>query len=422
MKRLLFVILLVICFHAIGAEAANWYVRPSGGSGSGTSWTAAWNGLGAINWSSVSCGDTIWIAGGTYSESLSPSKNCTSGSPLYIRRARNDSSACTGSPGWSSGYDSTVIQSNSSIQFNAGTNNYITISGRTTASGGGYGWKVDHPDTSSDALGIVMWSGATVNHLTVEYMELAGPARAVYVSEAWGARGINDVPYNSSSSYHTFSHMSIHGWNDGIFSVAGVNYNLYEYIDMYDIGAHGGDSHPNLMYIHDSHYGTIRYSKFHNSSASGTGVAFSDLDTGTGTNYWKVYGNLFYDMTGGSGTAIAIQHGSVTGMKIFNNTFSNVDLNIRVGNSGGSCDSTSETRNNIFNGGTADTCGTASNSLTTSSSGIFTNYAAKDFHIVSTTGTGYPRNAGTNLSSYFTTDMDGTTLWCIGYRCICLWR
>ena len=50
MKHLFYISLLIICFHAVDAQAADWYVKSSGGSGSGTSWTAAWNGMDGINW------------------------------------------------------------------------------------------------------------------------------------------------------------------------------------------------------------------------------------------------------------------------------------------------------------------------------------------------------------------------------------
>ena len=61
-------------------------------------------------------------------------------------------------------------------------------------------------------------------------------------------------------------------------------------------------------------------------------------------------------------------------------------------------------------------CGTVSNNLVTSSSNIFLNYVSKDFHIVSTIGNGYPRNAGTDLSQYLTKDINGIpfTTWDIG--------
>jgi len=404
MKRIFFIALFVFMMCSIDSQAADWYVRPSGGSGAGTSWTASWNGMNGIKWSSVSCGDTIWVAGGTYSSNLNPQKACTSGSQLYIRRARSDASACTTAAGWNAAYDSLVLQNKCSIVFLTDTTaNYITISGRTTESGGGYGWKTYVPAGTGTGNGISMENNATsLTYLTLEYMEVAGPVTTSNPPTG-DARGIDDSPYQTTSSNHTFSHMSVHGWESGIYSCYGNNH-TFEYIDMYDI--YGTSSiHPNLFYIIGSDNGIIRYSKFHDSAASGTGVAFSD---GGSFANWKIYGSLFYDMMDSYGTAIGVQDAPITGLKIFNNVFSNNYYNINLASA--SCGSGCETKNNIFHGsGGSFSCGTTSNNLTTSDSSIFVNRAAKDFHLVSSVGSGLPRNAGTSESSYFSTDMDGTT-------------
>jgi hypothetical protein len=123
MRRLFLALILVVI--STSADAANWYVRPSGGSGSGTSWTAAWNDFDSINWSSVAAGDTIWVAGGSYGD-LTPAKSGNSGAWINIRRARSDSTACTGAAGWSSGYDSTVVQTGATITI--GNYDYILVS------------------------------------------------------------------------------------------------------------------------------------------------------------------------------------------------------------------------------------------------------------------------------------------------------
>ncbi|MEK7635492.1 MAG: hypothetical protein AAB405_00135 [Patescibacteria group bacterium] len=407
------IFLVMFIFNVISAEAANWYVRPSGGSGSGTNWTTAWNGLNGINWSSVSCGDTVWVAGGAYTQGFNPAKNCTSGNKLFIRRARSDASACTSAAGWSSGYDSLISQT-SAIDFVSGqTANYITISGRTTAEGGDYGWKIYRSGTAP-GYGIRMWGSSSTNNLTFEYMEVMGDGTSSSMQWTGDAKGIYDAPVSGTSGYHTLSHMKIHGWGTGIF----LNYksdHIIEYIDMYDISGNATE-HSNLMYIHASNRGTVRYSKFYNSSVSGTGIAFSD---GGPFNDWKIYGNIFYDMSTSTATAISVQQATITGLKMFNNTFSNNVFNFRL--SSASCGTGTESKNNIVYGsGGSVSCGSTSNNLTTSDSSIFINAASKDFHIVSTIGSGYPRNAGTNLSGTFIFDMDGVvfggddSLWDVG--------
>ena len=398
MKRLLFSTLLVFIFHAIDAQAANWYVRPSGGSGSGTSWTAAWNGLSGISWGSVSCGDTIWVAGGTYTQDLTPQKNCTSGSQLYIRRARSDSPECTGASGWSSGYASTVEMYRSTITF--GSYSYITVSGRTSANPpafGDYGWLINFPGVSS-GIGVEWPNGSNGSDIKLEYMEIRGPntSNTAYAFTADG-RGVDDTPF-SSATRHTFSHMKIWGW-ESPFYVAGTSNHIGEYLEILYTKSNGVQ-HPNIYYIIGSSNGIIRYSKIHDNSASGTGIAFSD---GGPWNNWQIYGNLFYDNSGSSGAAINIQEGAATGMKIFNNVFVNNGMNLYL--SGGSCGSGSENRNNLFYGSGGNlSCGTASNNITANSS-TFVNLAGKDFHLTSGSNA---RNAGTNLSAYFTKDMGAT--------------
>jgi hypothetical protein len=78
--------------------------------------------------------------------------------------------------------------------------------------------------------------------------------------------------------------------------------------------------------------------------------------------------------------------------------------------SGNECSTGTEVRNNlVYNSAGLPTCGTMSNNLDITTPNPFVNLNAKDFHIISTVGANYPRNAGTNLSAYFTTDRGGGT-------------
>ena len=252
------------------ASAANWYVRPSGGSGTGTSWTAAWNGFSAINWGSVACGDTIWVAGGTYTQDLSPQKNCTSAARLTIARARSDASAATSAAGWSSSFNSTVEQYRSSINF--GSYNYITISGRTSANPcdfGSYGWLINFPGVTQ-GIGIVFPNGSTGSFITVEYMEVRGPDILGFTNDG---RGVDDTPFSSATD-HTFSHVKILGWESGLY-VAGTNNHISEYMDISHIES-DGVMHPNIYYLLGTNNGIIRYSRIYHNCASGVGIGFSD--------------------------------------------------------------------------------------------------------------------------------------------------
>lgn len=407
-------ILLTMFFGSLiaQAQAANWYVRPSGGSGSGTSWTAAWNGFNGINWASVSAGDTIWVAGGTFTSALSPGKSGTSGARIAVRRARSDSTECTGAAGWSASYGSTINQNGITGISATTTTSYITISGRTTATGGSNGWVITN--TSLGGVGIDLMGGTT-NYLLIEYIDVVGGVHTTTSISNSDSRGINDR--GGDSTDHTYSHVNVRGFCSTIY-VCGVTNFVFEYGSMYDISPTdiGPSCHPNTIYIGwRMNHGIVRYNKFY--SNDGEGVVWSD-GTGNGPwDDWKLYGNLFYDLNLGYSKAMGIQEATVTNLKIWNNTFYNNYATL-YNSDGGTCGTGSENRNNI--GGGNITCGTASNNLDPSDA-MFLNLAARDFHIVSTTGTGYPRNAGTTLSSdgYINYDRDlvlrgGDGTWDIG--------
>ncbi len=119
MKR--FLLIVAIIFWAASAHAANWYVDNSvSSSGDGTSWATAWKNISNISWSSVNPGDTVYISGGTssqtYNEALGTPKSGTSGSPVTI------------STGQDAGHNGIVIF-NPSGTWLTGNMNYVNITG-----------------------------------------------------------------------------------------------------------------------------------------------------------------------------------------------------------------------------------------------------------------------------------------------------
>lgn len=392
------------------AQAANWYVRPNGGSyGSenGTDWNNAFDGFNGISWGSVSCGDTVWVAGGTYTQTFTPAKVCTSGGRLSINRARSDASECTGSAGWSSSFDSTVEQYRTNISMNGSNISYVTISGRTTASGGDYGWVVNYCGLTT-GNGIQFIDGYTYHYNTFEYLELKGPGCTSAINFTGAdSRGIDLTAYNvgvPSSDGNTFSHIKAYGWATAYYC-AWADYTTFEYMDTFDISPiNSATYHPNGIYITGSDHGTVRYSKWHKGNYGGTGegIFFAMYDA---KDDWKIYGNTFYDLDYVGVKGIHVRDTvTMTNLKIFNNTFVNNIASMYIQ---GVCSTGCETRNNLFYPSGGGTCGTVSNNLTTAVN-PFVNLGGKDFRIVSTTGSNYPRNLGTPMSTYFTVDMDGT--------------
>src|ERR1035438_10327924 len=105
--------------------SANWYVRKgASGSSNGTSWTNAWNELSSINSSSVACGDTVWLAGGTYTTNLTVSKNCTSSSQLTIQSVLSSDSVPTSAAGYTAAVLNQVVVQDASFVTSSGA--YIT--------------------------------------------------------------------------------------------------------------------------------------------------------------------------------------------------------------------------------------------------------------------------------------------------------
>lgn len=383
--------------------AANYYVRPNGGSygaKNGSDWNNAFDGFSSIPWSRIAPGDTIWVAGGTYTQNLSPAASGSAGKPIAIRRARADASACTSAAGWNSAFNSTVVMQRAGIFFN-GNRDYITISGRTSENGGNRGWHLNFKGATRGP-GMEITNSSDADFITVEYMDLEGPGAVTYTSNG---RAIDFTSFSDASDV-VVSNVRIFDWESAIY-LAGIKRVTIEQIDMYDISpANWQDYHPNGIYNNGTTDVIVRHSKFHKGPKGhgvGEGIFFQKQG---GSANWQIYGNVFYDLTQSGWKALNISS-SVPNLKLWNNTFVNnlSSLYTKVSAASGS-----ELKNNLFySAGSGYRWGTTSNNLFASSANVFVNSGAKDFRIVSNTGSSYPRNAGTALATdgYINKDMDG---------------
>src|SRR2546426_9056061 len=163
-------------FLLSSGHAANWYVRPnSAGSNNGTDWNNAWS-ISSLNssWSSISAGDTIWLAGGSYTTAIVPNKSGSSGSLIYVKRVLSTDPAPTAAAGWSSSFDSlvTIHPSNTPpidfTQHSAGS--YMYFDGRTN-----YGIKLIFDDFGFETGGAVSFDGAGPGNITFDHMDMQGP-------------------------------------------------------------------------------------------------------------------------------------------------------------------------------------------------------------------------------------------------------
>ncbi len=404
-KVLLFLVLLLslLFLRTSSADAASiHYVRPgASGSNNGSDWTNAYTNLPTT----LTRGDTYYIASGNYGSSINGVNTARSGTtPIYIKKcpASTDlADACQSVSGWSNSYGTGQAFFNNTT-VDGSSPGYIDIDGMTS-----YGIKIDVPDVAN-ANGIFITSSVAPG-FKLKHIEFTGHGTE---GNAWGVAlvGVSD------STGLLISHCSIHGMNTPIY-FAGVNNAIIEYNDMYDIV---GLNHPNMMWIgNPAHDLTIRYNKFHNYSAEGIFLTYWNGGTSSSMYNFYIYGNLFYDGYFPTGSdyprGIELRDGDGTGygtygnVLIYNNTCADMNLGCVINNSGsngGGVGATGEIRNNIGYGGNSGfNVGnmTNSNNTVVSSSSQFVNYAARDFHLASATAAGY------TLSSPYNADMDGNT-------------
>ncbi len=392
--------LLVVGFTPV-ALAANWFVGPNGtplGKSDGSDWQNAFNGFADVAWSSLACGDTVWVAGGLYSQDLAPAKKCTEANPLTIRRAVASAPEATAVAGWSASFDSTVHQQRATISLD-GDVDWVVISGRTGANTNG--WWVDFSGATS-GTGIELVNGASADHNTFEYLDLQGPGYVTYTGDG---RGIDATPFSTATG-NIFRHLTVWNWESAIYLV-GADQTVFEYLDVSGVAAvNSATFHPNGLYTSGADGLTIRSSRFH-SDAAGRGIGEGIFcEQSGGCANWLVYGNVFSGLT----SKVIQITSNVSNAKIFNNTFSHctyTPIEVRA-DQGGACAGASQTANNLFHASSApDSCGTASTNLATSADGVFVDLAHGDWHPVDTVAAGYPRNAGTALGTLATHDPDG---------------
>jgi hypothetical protein len=403
----------IVAWSSLEVVAANWYVRPNGstyGSGTGQSWVNAWNGFGGINWGSVANGDTIWVAGGTYSQDLKPNKTATASAPISIRRARSDAAECTGSSGWNSSFDSLITHRPGGIVFDA-DDAYIIISGKTTASGGihsikpvrgsQHGWLLSR-SASTEGAG-VEWAGGSDN-CTIEFLELEGAGE---INISGDMRAFDMTPSSGTASGNIISHCWAHDWESFGYCV-GASSPIFEYCIVEDIAPRNTATfHPNGIITWGAPNGIVRYCVFRKGPhglGCGEGIFFEQSGGSTG---WQIYGNIFHDLDYSGVKAIEISS-AVGAIKIFNNTFVNILVGTIYGSDSPSASGGEQRNNFVYKAGVSSVTGlTSSQNVTATSTAAFVDYASRDLHIVPNSGAGYARDVGAALSTAFNTDMDG---------------
>lgn len=323
MKRFFRVaILIALIFTAKGAFAANWYVHKGAtGANNGTSWTNAWNEMSAIGWSSVACGDTVWLAGGSYTSALDigVSKNCSAGTVLNVNRVLATDAVPVASPGWSAAFDSQVILPNINVE---GPAAYITINGREWQGGvlGSGGIEVLIPGSSGDGIdaGVHNFVAQAIDHITWTYVEIYGPACVNSGNcSGGGVVGIQIMPFCSGAIWTNllFDHMAVHRTGEALRG-CGQNGTILQYSLIYNM-ANDGQQHEDILYSNPPYTNvTWRYNQIFLSPNDG--IFF---EGSTGGQNWSFYGNMIYHS---GASLITCKSGSSCGpWHIYNNVFEN---------------------------------------------------------------------------------------------------
>ena len=325
----------------------NWYLNASvGTSGNGTSWSSAWKNTNNIVWSSIQPGDTIWVAGGSYS-GLNVGKSGTAANLIYIKRILSSDSVATGS-GWIAALDSRATFGSLSTPVS-----YVYIDGRVDM-----GMRF----ISSNSSGVPSSYDATNGHyVTVDHVDLVGPSAAnslegTSIGSALATFNGDNSGVNIGYGYPSHSTNNITVRNSRVrghpneFWFAGANNVLIENNKVYDNGAANSATwHGNLMIVNGSNGIVFRNNDVYNWQVEGL------YPWGSTSRNWYVYGNVFHDGYGGKNGSthrfleLRSYSGNVTHgpFYVYNNTITNAWAAITRGDTTVFWSSDSVVRNNL---------------------------------------------------------------------------
>ncbi len=309
MKKFIFLsIVALLTFYPTRSFATNWYVdSAASGSNNGTSWANAWTSLSGIS-SSVAPGDTVYISGGTTSQTYKVSG--------WTPRSGNSSGVITYQVGQDAGHNGTVI-------FSGGTNwlsgafQYVTISGDVN-NDGRYHIQVQN---YSDFVWLA--TSGTVSHVILRRVWFVAAKAGIRFAGAT----TNAVEFDSIKMDKVY--YGSNGWaDDMIFGLAGNAFGTNSIHDSdFSIQANSSDSAwgddglkwPSGLSFYRNHVKVNLTSAY----PQGGGAQHSDIFQ-MGGNYMKIYDNVFEDV----GESIIYQDNfdqvaNVKGVYIYNNLFVN---------------------------------------------------------------------------------------------------
>jgi hypothetical protein len=323
---------------------ADIYVRPNAGTygnGNGSDWTNAFSGMPDDEhsiWSQVGAGDTIYVAGGTYTTNWQIEAGGSSSARLSVLRATVAEHGTD--VGWQSSFDSQALLN--AIDISVWDYNYITIDGAEPE-----GLKIklwESSSINSKTRGIYLTPGNdhSSSHITLRNILIEGNMDSGGDTVVNGQVGISCTPRNANEmSDILIEKCKIYRLSSTAVQVTSVDDFVIQdcefgYFD-------DNDHHENYVWMAGCDNMVIRNNRMYNTAAEG--VFFRNSCSNS-----KVYGNLFYttsDFHGGqTGYGVASKGADSYNKNIYvyNNTFVNVYYAVRFL----PLDSQMELYNNIF--------------------------------------------------------------------------
>jgi hypothetical protein len=408
--------MVLLLLLTISAKATNWYVVPNGaGSKTGVDWNNAWSGGGI---GTVSPGDTIWVAGGTYSSFSLINKKGKAGNQIQVLRVRGTDPVPTSAAGWNSSFDSLVVIT-PTLNFDGAS--YVTFDGRTN-----YGIQIPITGGGQVAISGAKSAGNSTN-VFIYNVEIPGPFPATGIGGEMDGFYWGSLAYNASYNI-VVSNCFVHGFDTFFkFYMQSSTITRCKLWDSY--GSSG--QHPDIIYFYPSTNFVFSYNSVSNINAEGI---FTDGKLGVLCGDLYFFGNTFQNKNscqdiGLDGSLIYFVNNTIydssTGSKGANKMIATDPNSLWANNlmcyAANSQLATSQSKYNTYCAGTIGGYKYPAGEVGSTAVDIAPPFTDGALHIVSTIANGYPRNAGmpiapTNGHS-FNIDPDGndrTGKWSVG--------